>query len=794
MVRPTRRQLIRALLLVAVCALTALVMVPVVRFPDADLPVGAVAPRNISAPTTFAFEDVQATLDRQQEAAEAVVSVYDFDGGLGPRLQGRVSDAFDVVRRGLATAPKSEEPETLGEVSPELVRQFQAQLQERLGVRLADEELEGLFDEGLSPALEAMTNQLLGTQQRRYLVADRSLLPVSAPIRVIRLRESREEVQLDDFSSVHTLDEARRSLSLEVLDRFEDGPAGQRLRLAASIAKVMLQPNFARNQLLTEERRLEAMSSVAPVQLRISEGTTIVRKGDVVDEHTARVLGALEDTRGDDNMLAALGALFAFSLLLYGAVYSFAGLYIRKFSTRTRDLAALGFLMILTLAFARGLTEIAVPLAQASPELESGSFFYMLPLAGVALLVRILINSETSLVFSVVAAALVAFLMGQQVHYAAFFVVSSVTAAGSIGKDRERKGILRAGIYTGLMSAAFVLLLDLVRMYLPEAAVGGGPIRPVWDAVFAFTGGLLSAFLVLGLVPFFELFGFVTDLRLLELANLDHPQLRNLMLKAPGTYHHSIMVGTLAEAGAESIGCNALVCRVTSYFHDIGKAIKPQYFAENQGRGMPNIHEKLTPRMSAQLIIDHVREGAAIARSQGLPKPIVDAILTHHGTGLLKSFWVRAQETDPDISESEFRYPGPKPSTREMGVIMLADKTEAACRTLRQPTAENIAAMIQKIVNSTLQDGQFDECPLTVAEIVTIADAFQGVLAGVYHHRVDYAETRAISTAGTGDEREKPSREAVITLEIRPGEVDLDPSSDYESVQNLPGIGGSDDG
>jgi hypothetical protein len=287
----------------------------------------------------------------------------------------------------------------------------------------------------------------------------------------------------------------------------------------------------------------------------------------------------------------------------------------------------------------------------------------------------------------------------------------------------------------------------------------------VWDVGFALLGGILSAFLVLGLVPIFELFGFVTDFKLLELANLNHPLLRQLMLRAPGTYHHSMTVASLSEAAAESIGAHALRTRVACYFHDIGKALQPQYFIENQ-RGGPNPHDRLKPHQSARVIINHVVDGAAIAEQHKLPQAVLDAILMHHGTSIIKYFYAKALEQageDEIINEADFRYPGQRPSTREAGIIFLADRIEAACRTIKEPTAHNFRAMSQKLVNDAVTDGQLEECPLTLKELYTIIDAFTNTLLGIHHHRIEYP---LLPTASRHPGQPAQASSPIITLEM----------------------------
>jgi putative nucleotidyltransferase with HDIG domain len=320
--------------------------------------------------------------------------------------------------------------------------------------------------------------------------------------------------------------------------------------------------------------------------------------------------------------------------------------------------------------------------------------------------------------------------------------------------------------------------------------------------IFSVVGGLLSAFLVLALLPLFELAGFVTDLQLLELSNLSHPLLSNLLMRAPGSYHHSVMVGTLAEAGAKEVGCNPLLCRVAAYFHDIGKAVSPQYFVENQRSG-ENPHDRLSPEMSARVIIDHVRNGGEIAKRHKLPQPIVDNIYMHHGTGLLYFFYQQAKAVDPNVDPAQFRYPGPKPNTREAGIVQLADKVEAACRSIKEPTPDRIRKMIQRIISSTLSDGQLEDCPLTLQDLYKIAAKFEEVILAIHHQRIEYPETADVSSGtDSGGQSVTEVKRAgnddvgVITLDLPPREADeiragaipfrMETGGDYESAEALP--------
>jgi putative nucleotidyltransferase with HDIG domain len=308
-------------------------------------------------------------------------------------------------------------------------------------------------------------------------------------------------------------------------------------------------------------------------------------------------------------------------------------------------------------------------------------------------------------------------------------------AAYWIRNCRERKVFIAAGAKLGLLS---IILVTAVDFYLAELS---GP-KLLWDWAFAFLGGIGAGIVTAGLAPLVEIaFGYTTDISLLEQANLDRPILRKLMIEAPGTYHHSVIVGSLVEAAASEIGANHLLAKVCGYYHDIGKIKKPLYFIENQKAGK-NKHDKLAPSMSSLILIAHVKDGVEIARKNKLGQVIVDTIRQHHGTSLIKFFYEKAKlrKGEDAVNIDDFRYPGPKPQTREAGLVMLADVVEAASRTLENPTPARIQGLVQNLINNIFSDGQLDECELTLKDLHKIARSFNQILNGIHHHRIEYTE------------------------------------------------------
>ncbi len=783
----------RVFVLLAVCLVSALLIVDYARVPSEELAVGDVAPQTVEAPFTFPFQDVAERERRQKEARAQVPWVFVYRADLVEQVQARVSEAYAVGRASLGDVEGEEAP---ARITDPMLDAFQA----ALGASVPRPVLLPLFREGLPDAAEQLSRDLIAHAMEGPILADRELLPPgNGPLTLIVVRGAeRSERVVSDHAAIGSPATARERLSLGLLDRAVDKAPW--VEAAVSIARASLRPNLDYDHLETEERRERAAAALPLAPLMVKRGTTLFRQGDVLTAFDLARYRALQDSREDRSIGFKVLAVGLFLVMLLASLYHFGATYLAGFSTRLRDLAAAGAILGLTVALARLLVVVAPVLAQSlGAQADASTVWFALPVAGSAMLVRLLLGVPWALVFSLAASAMAGLVMDLDALYVVYFLLAAVVGAGAVEHTRERLAVVRAGLFTGLVSAVTVLLIHFLQMFLAEGALTtAAAMRPVWGMTFAFVGGLGSAFMVLALLPLFEQVGFVTDYRLMELANLNHPLMRQLMLRAPGSYHHSVVVGSLSEAACEAVGANALQARVAAYFHDIGKANKPQYFVENQ-RGGVNRHDRLDPYTSAQVIINHVVDGGRMARQHGLPKPIVDNIYMHHGTGLLQFFYAKAisEADDPsEVSEVAFRYPGPLPNTREAGIIMLADKVEAATRTIRQPTEENIRAMIMAIINSVMADGQFEDCPLTFREIYTIADTFVAVLVGIHHQRIEYPQTAELSG---GTSTPAPARSSsVITLEIpahvaravtrqpEDGALADDVTDDYEAVENLP--------
>jgi cyclic-di-AMP phosphodiesterase PgpH len=369
------------------------------------------------------------------------------------------------------------------------------------------------------------------------------------------------------------------------------------------------------------------------------------------------------------------------------------------------------------------------------PEINSMSG-YLAPVAAGSMLIAILLDNRLAYFMTMLLALFVGLMTeSNQLAFVAVAFVSGTVGIYEVSRFYQTTDLAKAGFYISVANMATILTMTLIIGNVSLSTILMGLLLGV-------ISGILSAVLMIGALPFLENgFSITSMIRLLELSNPNHVLLKRLLLEAPGTYHHSLMVGNLAEASAEAIGANPLLVRVGAYYHDIGKVKRPEYFVENQ-RGYNEPHNKIAPALSALIIISHVKEGVEMAREAHLPQIIIDFIAESHGTSLAKYFYSRAIEEEGEgmVHEDSFRYEGPKPHTKEVALVMLADAVEAAVRSLTNPDLDSIRAMVHKIIRDKLNDRQLEECDLTFKDLDVIANSFCNVLEGVYHKRIEYPD------------------------------------------------------
>lgn len=363
---------------------------------------------------------------------------------------------------------------------------------------------------------------------------------------------------------------------------------------------------------------------------------------------------------------------------------------------------------------------------------NSNAFIYGIPIPVGAMLVKFIFDFHTSIIFSFAISLLTGIWFNDPL-YTVYVFIGSLTAAFSVMRGRKRSALIKGGVYVSAVNIVTVGIILLLK---------GNLISPMSPSSFLFAAisGIMVSATVSMMLPVIEyVFGITTDISLVELLDLDQPLMRNLMVAAPGTYHHSVIVGNLAEAAAEAVGANPLLARVTAYYHDIGKMKMPEYFVENQ-TGTISKHEKLTPHMSSMILTSHVKEGVELARQYKLPRLVIDIIQQHHGTSLITYFYQKAIEQVSSVSQENYRYPGPKPQTRVAALVMMADAVEAASRALADPTPARIAALVDRIINNIFLDGQIDDCELTLKDISEVKKRFTYILTSIFHRRIEYPE------------------------------------------------------
>ena len=415
--------------------------------------------------------------------------------------------------------------------------------------------------------------------------------------------------------------------------------------------------------------------------------------------------------------------------------FGFAGREVRKVRLAARDFLFLCSLALALFFLAKAVVDV-LPAASSSwgVPVPSRTYVYLIPLPAFAMLVRILLNSEVAILFTVAASVLSAAAAQGRWSALMFLLLAGTAGASRSGRVPDRYRMLWVGVLTSPICALAAVAFEFA--FHGESGI-------LWAGIFGAVNGLASGPIALAVLPISEYaFGYASDIRLMELSSTNHPLLRRLMIEAPGTFHHSVVVGTLAEAGATAIGANPLLCRVAALFHDVGKIAKPEYFSENQV-GSENVHDTLTPGMSRIVILSHVKEGVRLAEEHRLGERITEIIAQHHGTSLLYYFLEKAQPMirERKASEESFRYPGPRPRTREAAIIMLADAAEAACRSLRNPSAEEVEETVTRMVNRAYLDGQLNECDMTLRDLHAVGQAFSRVLSAVGHSRVEYPTT-----------------------------------------------------
>jgi len=500
--------------------------------------------------------------------------------------------------------------------------------------------------------------------------------------------------------------------------------------LSYELINEFTKPNILFDKELTESRQKERLDKVSRFQGTVLANELIVDTNNRITDSVLLKLKSLQAEserrlgyeRAADKFREYLGAFFVVSILLF-LLFSFFYIYRGDYFENHKILVLIGFLMYLIVFFSWTIVNYQLPV-------------YIIPIAMFSILLTVLLDTTVALISSTILILLISLLIGNDLDFAIIQFFISFIAILSVRKLRKRRQII-ATMLTLVFCSLFVFFSVMLFKGIDFLDYNYSTVGYLALASF------LCPILAFGLVPLFEsFFGITTDLSLIELLDYDQPLLKKLMEEAPGTHTHSVKVGTLAESCANAIGARALLCRVGSYYHDIGKIKKPEYYAENQTG--ENKHDSISPHMSAKILKQHVTDGLNLADEYGLPNIVKDFIETHHAKNRMEFFYSKALESDKSVDENEFRYPGPKPRSKETGIVMLAEAIEAQANSLKNPTLEKFETMIDKAIRSRLEDGQLDECPLTMEDLQKIKGRRDGkhgllpVLSGLYHSRPEY--------------------------------------------------------
>ncbi|MCD5414011.1 MAG: HDIG domain-containing protein [Clostridiales bacterium] len=511
----------------------------------------------------------------------------------------------------------------------------------------------------------------------------------------------------------------------EYISEFE-GFSDMHKELAISVVNATIRPNNFLDIISSEQKRIEAKNEVEDILIR--EGDTVVKEGELISANDLVILselGLLEGDKTADFMLYF--GILLIVLVMQLLLVSYMRIFNKGVLKKIGQLLLLIILFLITLFMARAISGISI---------------YLVPIAASVMLIALLVDARLALVINLCITILVGIVTDINVSIIFMTLLGGTAGVLSIINADQRGKIFISGLIVGVVQSITIIGFELINM------------TSVYDiltiALFAFLNGVFCSVLTVGSLPLWEsVFGILTQIKLLELSSQNHPLLKKLMIEAPGTYHHSIIVGNLSEAAANAVGANALLARVGSFYHDIGKTSRPYFFKENQ-LTKENPHEKISPSLSTLIITGHVKDGMEMAKKYKLPVEIQDFIIQHHGTTLVYYFYHRAKEmaNGEEIDEQSFRYWGVKPQTKETAIVMFADSVEAAIRSLSSPTEEKIEKFITKIIKDKLDDGQMEECNLTLKELEIIKKIFVKTIMGTFHERIEYPDNKKIESKG----------------------------------------------
>ncbi|ABR49172.1 metal dependent phosphohydrolase [Alkaliphilus metalliredigens QYMF] len=669
-----------------------------------DLSEGQRVPTDIRSPKDV--EDRQATERLEARAEELVEPRYRMDPMVHVESKKEIENFFLMVREAKAFK-EVEEVEVEVEVE---VEETEESNENSEGIELNQEEVWTHAEK--IDYLKANTE----------LGIERALLEVALNAPLVELRDLEgyisEMIAQNMNVGIKPEDLQREKTNMANyilgLSRFDDGLK----ELGILLAQGALRPNQFADEEVTRQKIDEAVAEVEKVMIR--KGDHIVREGDILNGDQLEILRELgllkEESRVDFILYSGIALV---TLVLELIIIAYIYVFNKELLGKTGRLMMIGIIVVLTLILAKAIHVISI---------------YLIPVAASAMLLSILIDSRLALLVNVCLTILISMITGNDIPFMAMALVGGTVGAFSVINSQQRANVFLAGIIVSIANMVTIMGIGFIN--------SNELIKVMNSSFYGGLNGIGVAVLAIGSLPLWEsLFGILTPLKLLELSNPNHPLLKRLLLETPGTYHHSIIVGNLSESAADAIGGNALLARVGTFYHDIGKLKRPYFFKENQ-LTLQNPHDKLNPAVSSMIITDHVKDGMELAKKYNLPQEIRDFIEQHHGDTLVAYFYHKAKEREGNdkVDEMDYRYPGPKPQSKETAILMLADSVEAAVRSLSSPTREKVSTLVEKIINDKIGDRQLEECNITLKEIEIVKETFTKIILGIFHERIEYPE------------------------------------------------------
>ena len=708
-----------------------------------EVQMGEVSSVEIKSPLSFELVDEVATDEKRKSVERNVPPIFDYDAGAYEQVINRVYKAFRRMRREVKQTRWPENEYKREEVVKDFA-QNKPTFEKDLNVEVSNRMFEWLTENRFSIRIENIVIRALLRWSTRKITdgqgtivmrtEDKLLARPVGPERGEEFTTSRDDVF--DLKKVMSFDfeEVDGAAKLDAKDA----------KNILDLARTLLVANLTYNRQETQTRRQKARESVPPVVISVKKNQIIVDKGAVIQPaHVMLVneVNSLKNPRRTDFVTVVVAVLF---FILIAVFFSYIrGVLGHKLDLFPKDVYAMGTVVLLIVLLFKGYMFITDQAFNKQTAIPAGSLLFAAPVAAGPMLVGLMISfGEIVWLFTIFLAIALAFTASASFDPVFLLLASigGIAAARGVQSCQKRSDIYMAGLRTGLVNAA---VLAAVSFLQPKGDHSLATLL-AWNIPLGLAGGFLSSMVTMALIPGFESsFNYTTDVKLLELSSLNHPLMKDMIVKAPGTYHHSLVVGSMCEAAAEEIGANPLLAKVMAYYHDIGKMEHAHYFIENQRKGH-NPHDHISPHMSKTVLIAHVKDGAEMGLKAKLGRAIIDGILQHHGTTLINYFYNRAlegQNADIDtVNEAEFRYPGPKPQFKEAALLMLADSIEAAARSIDEPTAGRLTTLVKNIIQNKFIDGQLDQCDLTLKDIGVIEECYRRVIIGIYHQRIDYPQ------------------------------------------------------